>query len=232
MCMVWIALGVQFLLCYPHWPTAEEQDSKAKVNTSITQLDGEDEKCVAGDDDESDRVSDVFGMACEKSFDVLETNGLDGLAFVVPYGRRSSVCSSRSGVSSVRSSVNIETSSSLKHESESSGYGTVEKDLSDVAVRRPCWCRLCATIRNLLKCLLQMYSMLIWEESVIILYVIFITIFCEMIVDVSVAQQIYCTIITTDYKYNKYSFQFCRSLLLQWLKNFSNGPSFQLAISL
>lgn len=183
MAVSWLVIGAMFCLCYSHLPTAREHGGSVSFVSSFSKIDVEDElddKSVHGYDDESNQMSDAFRFAYEKSYEVLEITGVNGAARVVPYVRRNSASSEKSALIKHRSSWTLLESGS--------DYGTVDESSSeaDKAVCRSCCQLLCSVSRHICTHLLWGFSMLVWEEIVLTLYVISIMIFCEMAMEVRI----------------------------------------------
>ena len=171
MSVSWVIIGVMFLLCYSHLPSAEEQDIlHVPVINSSTKLVGEDE---FGDEDESDRMSDAIRLALNKrSKKALVVN--DDISRVAP-NRASTEISALLGHRTVLvSSLGWRTWSEVEKSSPQ----------TDQVVYRSCCHRLCSASRRMCIRLLWGISMLVWEEIVLLLYAIFIMTFCEMTVQV------------------------------------------------
>ena len=179
MSVSWVIIGVMFMLCYFNLPSAEDQYIYSTLAaSSINKLDLEDELDDKSVGSESDRMSNVSRMTFEKSYEVLEIGGMNGVARVVPYIRRNSVSSEASALSRRWSSTLLV---------NSSDYLAVEESYSEAdneTVRKSCCHRLCSASRRLCIRLLWGVFMLLQEEIVLLLYIIFIMIFCEMVAQV------------------------------------------------
>lgn len=169
--LIWIAIGVIFMLCYVKQPTVEEHGSTPANNTSTTRQNGENDTNLTevdnGDnDDESGKISEVRSES-DRSHDILEITAVS--ASVVSY--RENISSEMSAMSSQQLSSTLSSA--------------MEEETSDRAVHKSCCHWLCSASRRIYVHLLWGFSMLIWEEIVLLLYVISIMIFTEMAVQVS-----------------------------------------------
>ena len=187
MTMLWLVNGLVFTFCYFHWPTAEEQDRRPVINTSHRSVinNGRDEMYMNGlteddddssvDDNESGLTSDVRSES-DRYDQVLEITGVNRVASIVHYAHHSDT-------SETSAVLNQQVSGTLQ--GSSSDNSATEDGPSDRAVHESCCHWLCSASRHMCKRLLGGFSMLVWEEIVLLLYVFFVMLFAEMAVEVS-----------------------------------------------
>ena len=137
----------------------------------------EEETIASNDSDESYSTISVDGKpstssgvvsdeSFEQSYEVLEVTGVNGAVRVVPYYSRESTPLLR----------NKRFTSPVENDSSAD---------SDEVIRTSCCSQiLCSVIRNIIMKISWAGYMLVWEEIVVLLYVLFIMLFCEMAVEV------------------------------------------------
>ena len=203
--VTWIVIGFLFLLCYcpPSKTRKFKGDSILSTNSSFAEVDEREVK-----------ISSVAGVVSdsdfESSYEVLEVTGVNGTARVISYNvsRESTpLLKRRESVSLIES---CSTSAAADDVKASNRAGTS-------------FCVLvCLLTAQIYKHFLWTCRMLLWEEIVVLLYVIFIMLYSEIAVEVN-----YYTLSCIQW-----TFVFmcaCRSLLLLWLKHISTLMSFILA---
>lgn len=145
-----------------------------------------------------------YRAAFARNYEVLEI-GDNGIARIVPYSRRNSISTSyssavRSGVISDRSIATTSEKDSLLKDSScsqvppnDSDYSLMNQNVTVETVHRRKLCRrMCFSIRRMGARLLTVISKLVWEEVVLLLFIIFIMIFSEMSVQVSIERRHAC----------------------------------------
>ena len=156
----------------------EENDRVSKVltvNDSVSYHDEMEEKSLAGDYSDHER----YKTAYEKGYEVLEVTGLNGIATRVSYSRRNSISSIRTANSGVRDYPGVTNSDSW---SRNLSYSLEENEESEKSVT--CGKRVCATIRNMCSRLLTAVSKLLYEEIVVLYFVILIMMISQVAVEV------------------------------------------------
>ena len=165
---LWVISCVLFLLCFYQQPTIYNEEE------SITSTDSDESYTEISVKIESGGPSTTSGIVSdanfEQSYEVLEVTGVNGAVRVVPYY------------------ASRESTPSLKHSRFSSPVESVPDNDNDEVTNRKKSCRawLCSVIKNILMKILWAGYMLVWEEIVVLLYVLFIMLFCEMAVEVCI----------------------------------------------
>ena len=162
----------------------EEKDGVSKIltiNDSVSYHEEMEEKSLAGDYSDQDR----YKTAYQRGYEILEVTGLNGIATRVPYSRRNSLSSSvaSGGVGDYYGITNSDSlSRNLSHSLEDNGESSCHSE----NIHQPgCCSRVLATIRHLCSRMLTAVSKLLWEEIVVLYFIILIMMFSQVSVEVS-----------------------------------------------
>ena len=185
----------------------EVQPSTSIIESRSTYSELADKSMVVESTENVSGRSGGYRAAFARNYEVLEI-GDNGIARIVPYSRRNSISTSyssavRSGVIGDRSIATTATTSEkdslLKDSSCSqvppndSDYSSLNQNVTVETVHRRKLCRqMCFSIRRMGARLLTVISKLVWEEVVLLLFIIFIMIFSEMSVQVSIERRHAC----------------------------------------
>lgn len=162
---LWILSCMLFIMCFYHQRTVYIEEDSFVSNDSDEPY---------SDISESGKPSTSSGIVSDESFEqsyeVLEVTGVNGAVRVVPYY------------------TSRESTPLFRHKRFSS---PVENDNSAdndevTGSKRSCSAWMCSVIRNILMKILWAGYMLVWEEIVVLLFVLFIMLFCEMAVEVHI----------------------------------------------
>ena len=166
-------------------PTVEEEDGSkvTTINDSVSSSYHEemDDKSLASN------YSDKYRTAHQRGYEILEVTGLNGIATRVSYSRRnslSSVHTANSGVGDHHGS--IANGDSLSKDLSYSLEDSEKSDSRSEKFHQPTCCsRVFGKIRYLCSRVLAAASMLLWEDIVILYFIILIMMFSQISVEVS-----------------------------------------------
>lgn len=169
MMVTWIVIGFLFLLCYR--PPSKTRKFKRDSILSVTN------SSFAEVDEREVTISSVVGVVSdsdfESSYEILEVTGVNGTARVISYN----VSSESTPLLKCRESVSL-------LESCSTSAATADVKLSNRA-ETSCCGLVCLLTAQIYTRFLWTCRMLLWEEIVVLLYVIFIMLYSEIAVEVN-----------------------------------------------
>ena len=161
---LWIFSSMVFLMCFYHQRTVYIEEESIISNDS-----DESYTDISVDGKPSTSSGIVSDDSFEQSYEVLEITGVNGAVRVVPYY------------------ASRESTPSLRHKRFSSPVENDDPTVNvEVISKRSCCSQMCSIVRNILMKIAWAGYMLVWEEIVVLLYVLFIMLFCEMAVEVCI----------------------------------------------
>ena len=160
---LWILSSMVFLMCFYHQRTVNIEEENIVSNDS-----DESYTDISVDGKPTTSSGIVSDESFEQSYEVLEVTGVNGAVRVVPYY------------------ASRESTPLFRHKRFSSPVENDDSANNDevMIIKRNCCSRTCSVFRNILMKITWAGYMLVKEEIVVLLYVLFVMLFSEMAVEV------------------------------------------------